>query len=168
MLTQIDIANLATIQKLHLELLTGTTVITGETGAGQSILIDAIELALGSRATGDMVRAGQDKADISITFNIQQLPDVKAWLQSHDLYDESNECIIRRTVQKDGRSKSYINSMPSTLLVLRELSDLLINIHGQHEHQSLFKPDTQRDMLDKYAGHHKLTASVSEFTKSES
>jgi DNA repair protein RecN (Recombination protein N) len=160
MLIQIDIANLATIQQLHLELLAGTTVITGETGAGKSILIDAIELALGSRATGDMVRSGQDKADISITFDIQTLPDVKAWLQTHDLYDKSDECIIRRTVQKDGRSKSYINSTPSTLQVLRALSDILINIHGQHEHQALFKPDTQREMLDKYAGHHSLLASV--------
>jgi DNA repair protein RecN (Recombination protein N) len=165
MLTQIDIANLATIQKLHLELFAGTTVITGETGAGKSILIDAIELALGSRATGDMVRAGQDKADISITFDIHQLPDVKAWLQNHDLLDESNECIIRRTVQKDGRSKSYINSTPSTLQLLRELSDLLINIHGQHEHQALFKPDTQREMLDKYAGHQDAVTHVSKLSQ---
>ncbi len=165
MLIQIDITNLVTIQQVHLDLQAGTTVITGETGAGKSILIDAIELALGSRATGDMVRAGQEKADISITFDIRKLPDVKNWLQQHDLYDDSDECIIRRTVQKDGRSKSYINSTPSTLQLLRELSDLLINIHGQHEHQALFKPETQREMLDKYAGHHDFTSSVANLSR---
>jgi len=161
MLTQIDITHLATIETLHLELLSGTTVITGETGAGKSILIDAIELALGSRATGDMVRSGQDKADISLRFDISKLLDAKQWLVHHDLEDSaSDECIIRRTVHKDGRSRSYINGTPSTLLLLREFSDLLINVHGQHEHQALFKQSTQRDMLDRYAGHEDLCKQV--------
>jgi DNA repair protein RecN (Recombination protein N) len=160
MLTQITISNLATIEKLTLELLPGTTIITGETGAGKSILIDAIELALGNRATGDVVRSGQDKADISISFDIQKISTTKSWLQEHELYNEIDECIIRRTIQKDGRSKSYINGIPCTLQLLRELSDFLINIHGQHEHQALFKQDTQREMLDKYAGHNDLVNQV--------
>jgi DNA repair protein RecN (Recombination protein N) len=160
MLTQIDITNLATIQELHLELYANTTVITGETGAGKSVLIDAIELALGSRATGDMVRAGSEKADISITLDFKKLPVVAAWLKDADLDNEYQECIIRRTVQKDGRSKSYVNGTPVTLQHVRELSDLFINIHGQHEHQALFKQDTQRDMLDKFAGHATLVTTV--------
>jgi DNA repair protein RecN (Recombination protein N) len=160
MLTQIDIVNLATIQKLHFELSKGTTVITGETGAGKSILIDAIELALGGRAAGDFVRQGCEKADISLIFAVHDLPAIKQWLQGHELENESDECIIRRTITRDGRSKSYINNVPSTLQLLRELSDLLINIHGQHEHQALFQPATQRDMLDKYAGHLELTSNV--------
>jgi DNA repair protein RecN (Recombination protein N) len=164
MLIHLDIINLATIAKLHLDVAAGTTVITGETGAGKSIVIDAIELALGGRATGDMVRSGQDKADISISFDIAKLPAIKAWLLSHDLNVENDECIIRRTLQKDGRSKSYINHTPTTLVSLRELSDLLINIHGQHEHQALFKQDTQREMLDEYIGHHELVKQVSQLS----
>ncbi len=166
MLTEIDIHHLATIHELHLTLLSGTTVITGETGAGKSILIDAIELALGSRATADMIRQGHDKADISLSFDLRHLPDAKLWLQNYDLQSEANECIIRRTIYKDGRSRSYINGSPTTLQLLRELSDLMMNIHGQHEHQALFKQDTQRSMLDKYAGHSELTGKV--FSLSES
>lgn len=165
MLTQIDITHLATIDELHLDLLPGTTVITGETGAGKSVLIDAVELALGSRATGDMVRTGRDKADISISFNLNKLPEATQWLKNHELNDSSDECIIRRTIHRDGRSRSYINGTPSTLQLVRELSDFLINIHGQHEHQALFKQDTQRDMLDQYAGHQELVASVSALAK---
>jgi DNA repair protein RecN (Recombination protein N) len=160
MLTQIDIANLATIQQLTLELAAGTTVITGETGAGKSILIDAIGLALGSRATGDMVRTGQEKADVSISFDIRDINEAKAWLREHELDADADECIIRRTIQKDGRSKSYINGSPTTLQLLRGFSDLIINIHGQHEHHALFKPETQREMLDKYADHADLLEEV--------
>jgi DNA repair protein RecN (Recombination protein N) len=165
MLTQIDIINLATIQKLHVDLNAGTTVITGETGAGKSVLIDAIELALGGRGTGDFVRQGAEKADISLTFAVQKLPQIQSWLQQHDLENEGEECIIRRTLSRDGRSKSYINNIPTTLQLLRELSDLLINIHGQHEHQALFQLATQRDMLDKYAGHLALTATVASLSQ---
>jgi DNA repair protein RecN (Recombination protein N) len=161
MLTEISITHLATIEKAHLELNPGTTVVTGETGAGKSILIDAIELALGSRATSDLVRPEQDKADIHVRFNIEKLPDVKQWLKQYDFEDDAQECIIRRTIYRDGRSRSYINNIPTTLQLLREISDLLINIHGQHEHQALFKPDTQRDMLDCYAGHTTLVTQVS-------
>lgn len=159
MLTQIHIHNLVTIQEIKLDFSSGTTVITGETGAGKSILIDAIELALGARATADMIRTGQDKADISICFDTRKLPDVHAWLKNYDL-DNDNECIIRRSIHKDGRSRSYINSMPTTLQPLRELSDLLMNIHGQHEHQSILKSDTQRHLLDRFAKHQDIVDKV--------
>ncbi len=165
MLTQITISHLVTIEKLHVELYAGTTVITGETGAGKSILIDAIELALGKRIATDKVRHGQDKADISLGFNLQNVPQAKQWLTLHELDNETDECIIRRTIHKDGRSRSFINGTPITLQLLRELTDLLINIHGQHEHQALFKQDTQRNMLDKFAGHDDLLNSVSDLGK---
>ncbi len=161
MLTQIYIHNLITIQELNLEFKKGTTVITGETGAGKSILIDAILLALGARATNDWVCPGQEKVEISLTFDVSKLPEAQHWLKSHDLLDPSTQdCILRRTLYQDGRSRSYINGMPSTLQPLRELSEMLIQIHGQHEHQSLLKTDKQRALLDRYAGHSYLVDSV--------
>lgn len=153
MLTQIKISNLVTIQEVNLDLTPGTTVITGETGAGKSILIDAIELALGARATGEVIRNGQEKADITICFNLSNLPDARAWLKNYDLDNDAGECFIRRVISKDGRSRSYINGMPITLQPLREFSELLINIHGQHEHQALLRSDVQRSLLDLFAGH---------------
>jgi len=160
MLTQLHIHNLVTIQELHIEFHPGTTVITGETGAGKSILIDAIELALGSRASPDIVRLGQEKADVSLCFDVSKLPEARQWLKNYDLEQNTHECIIRRTVHRDGRSRSFINGMPTTLQPLRELSELLIQIHGQHEHQSLLKPDVQRMLLDRYAGHQQWVDAV--------
>ncbi len=161
MLTEIHIRNLVTIQSLHLECKSGTTVITGETGAGKSILIDAIELALGSRAGSDIIHKDQDKADISVCFNIAKCVTAKEWLKQYDLYQDSNECILRRTIYRDGRSRSFINGMPTTLQPLRELSEYLIQIHGQHEHQSLLKSDAQRNLLDQYGGYIHIVDKVS-------
>lgn len=165
MLIQLKVQNLITIQQLELDFSTGTIAITGETGTGKSVLIDAIELALGGRASEQMVRPGQEKADISLTFDTTQLPDARAWLKNFDLDQPTGECIIRRTINKDGRSKSYINGMPTTLQPLRELSELLLTIHGQHEHQSLLKSEHQRDMLDRYAGQPHLVHTVYDFAQ---
>src|SRR5579872_3224967 len=162
MLIQINISNLITIDELSLELSSGTTVLTGETGTGKSILIDAIELALGARASEQIVRPGQEKADISLCFDVSKLPAALQWLKNYDLDQDTAECIIRRTISKDGRTRSYINGMPTTLQPLRELRELLIDIHGQHEHQTLFKSEKQREMLDDFANHFTLTTQVAE------
>jgi len=162
MLMQINIHNLITIHELQLDFSSGTTVLTGETGTGKSILIDAIELALGARASEHMVRPGQEKAEISLCFDISQLPSAIRWLKQYDLDQNNSECIIRRTINKDGRSRSYINGMPTTLPPLRELSELLLDIHGQHEHQTLLKSEKQREMLDDFANHPLLVSHVAE------
>lgn len=161
MLTEIHIHNLITIQELHLDFHKGTTVITGETGAGKSILMDAIEIALGNRANNSIIRPGQEKAELSVCFDVNKLPLAKEWLENYDLANENNECILRRVIHQDGKSKSFINGMPTTLQPLRDLSDLLLQVHGQHEHQSLLKSDYQREMLDRHIGHQHLIDMVS-------
>lgn len=162
MLIQVTISNLITIHDLSLEFFSGTTVLTGETGTGKSILIDAIEMALGARASELVVRPGQEKADISLCFDISKSPAATQWLKNYDLDQNTSECIIRRTINKEGRSRSYINGMPTTLQPLRELSELLIDIHGQHEHQTLLKSEKQREMLDDFANHPELTEHVAQ------
>lgn len=160
MLTQIHIRDLATIEELQLTLNNGCTMITGETGAGKSIFIEAIELALGGRASGNLVRPGKDKAEISLSFDISEFPKVIESLKSLDLYQDTPECIIRRVITSDGRSRSYVNGSPSTLQLVKELGEWLFHLHGQHEQQVLLKSETQRDMLDRFADHLSLTAQV--------
>lgn len=161
MLTDIHIKNLAIVTDLHLECLRGMTAITGETGAGKSILIDALSLALGERADSSLVRPGSARAEITLQFDVQPLPLVQTWLQEHELA-ESHDCIIRRTVGADGRSKAFINDHPVTLVQMRELGALLLDIHGQHAYHSLLNPDMHLTLLDNYAGHSALLNSVRE------
>ena len=160
MLLQLTISNFAIVSFLELDLRQGMTSITGETGAGKSIAIDALALALGERADADSVRPGADKADISARFRVDKLPRVKAWLSEQEL-DEQDECILRRTLSREGRSRGSINGTPVPLSQLKALGALLVNIHGQHAHQELQKPDHQRALLDAYAGHHQLVNGVS-------
>ncbi|MFD1007789.1 MULTISPECIES: DNA repair protein RecN [Oceanisphaera] len=162
MLLQLTISNFAIVSFLELDLRAGMTSITGETGAGKSIAIDALALALGERADTDTVRPGADKADISARFRIDKLPKVKAWLSEQEL-DEQDECILRRTLNREGRSRGYINGTPVPLAQLKALGALLINIHGQHAHQALQKTDYQRGLLDAYAGHHQLIQKSSKY-----
>lgn len=151
MLTHIQIRNFAIISELDLEIPSSLSVITGETGAGKSIILDALNLAMGHRADAGAVRHGCDKADILASFEISKTPLAQQWLSERDLESE-NECILRRIVNKDGRSRGYINGRPSTLQDLKDLGSLLINIHGQHEHQALLKKETHRRLLDNFAG----------------
>jgi DNA repair protein RecN (Recombination protein N) len=160
MLTQIHIRDLATIEELHLNLKNGSTMITGETGAGKSIFIEAIELALGGRASPNMIRSGKEKADISLSFDVINFPLVIECLKNLDLYHDTPECIIRRVITSDGRSRSYVNGSPSTLQFVKELGELLFHLHGQHEQQVLLKTETQREMLDRFGDHLPLAAQV--------
>lgn len=160
MLTQIHIRDLATIDEMHLNFLTGTTMITGETGAGKSIFIEAIDLALGARGSQNMIRTGKEKADIHLCFDITHFPKVIEFLKNLDLQEDSHECIIRRIITNDGRSRCYINGAPVTVQLVRELGELLFHLHSQHEQQVLLKADTQREMLDRYANHLALVLQV--------
>ena len=152
MLTLLSIRNFAIVSTLDLELKSGMTVVSGETGAGKSIMLDALGLALGKRAEADSVREGAKRAEISAAFDIESLPDAKHWLETNELESEEiNECILRRTLSADGRSRSYINGHPCPLNRVKELGELLVDIHGQHEHQRLLKRDFHRTLLDNYA-----------------
>jgi DNA repair protein RecN (Recombination protein N) len=152
MLTHILIRDFAIIDRLELDLDAGMTALTGETGAGKSILVDAIGLVLGDRADSSVVRAGTDRAEISVTLDFENIPNTQNWLAERDL-DTGEECVVRRVIGQDGRSRAYINGSPATLLMLRELGEQLVNIHGQHAHQALGHRDHQRDVLDLQAGH---------------
>ncbi len=161
MLNSIHIKDFAIIEQLDLELKSGMTVITGETGAGKSIVVDALGFALGARADSGVVRHGAKRAEISAVFDIEKLPQVLAWLDEQML-DEEQDCILRRVINHDGRSKAFVNGQPVNLTQLSQLGDLLVDIHGQHEHQSLFKPQTHLQLLDRYAG---LSDKVTNLTK---
>jgi len=153
MLTHLDIRDFAIIDHISLELRPGMTVLTGETGAGKSILGDALGLTLGERGAGSVVRAGASRAELIAEFDTTALPTVRAWLAGQSLEQPDQECILRRSVSPDGRSRAFINGRPVPLQSLRELGDMLVDIHGQHAHQSLLRRDAQRDILDAYAGH---------------
>lgn len=157
---QIHIRDFVTIEDIHLHLQSGTIMVTGETGAGKSIFIEAIECALGERASSDLIRSGKDKAEISLCFRITKFPHVIDYLKQLDLYDDHDECIIRRVITSDGRSRSYINGTPSTLQQVKELGDFLFHLHGQHAQQVLLKNDQQREMLDRFADHIALANQV--------
>lgn len=155
MLSSIHIRDLVIVRALDLRLQPGMTALTGETGAGKSILIDALGLALGDKADNGMIRSGCDKAEVSATFDLADSPNAAAWLEQHDL-SANGDCIVRRVLVRDGRSRAYINGSPSPQGLLAELGEQLVDIHGQHAHQSLLRSAAQRSLLDAYAGHDAL------------
>jgi DNA repair protein RecN (Recombination protein N) len=159
MLVHLSVHNYAIVEHLDLELERGMSVITGETGAGKSIMLDALGLTLGDRADSGVVRPGADKADILATFDLGDIPEAGAWLAERDL-DSEGPCILRRVITAEGRSRGYINGTPCPLGDLKALGELLIDIHSQHEHQSLLKTDTHRRLLDEYAGASDLARQV--------
>lgn len=159
MLVHLSVHNYAIVEHLDLELQRGMSVITGETGAGKSIMLDALGLALGDRADSGVVRPGADKADILASFDLEDIAEARAWLAERDL-DHDGPCILRRVITSEGRSRGYINGAPCPLGDLKALGELLIDIHSQHEHQSLLKPDTHRRLLDEYAGSQELARQV--------
>jgi DNA repair protein RecN (Recombination protein N) len=161
MLRRIQIKDFAIIDNLELELQSGMTVITGETGAGKSIVIDALDIALGERADNKMVRHGAERCEIILEFELQHIPQARAWLEEMDLASDDNTCILRRILATgDSRSRNYINGSIATLQQLRDLGSLLVHVHGQHQHQALIKRDEQRILLDQYAAHPRLLEQV--------
>lgn len=164
MLIHLSVDNFAIASHLEMEFNSGMSVITGETGAGKSIMLDALGLALGDRADANIVRAGTERSDIHATFAVNDIPDALQWLKQRDLYD-GEECILRRVITKEGRSRGYINGRPATLQDLKNIGNLLIDIHSQHAHQSLLKKEQQRRLLDEFAGLAKLCSEVKQLAQ---
>ncbi len=160
MLNYLIIRDFVIVDTLELDFSSGFTALTGETGAGKSILIDALSLALGERGDSGMVRAGCEKADIDVEFDISDMPLLQIWLSEQELEGDEGVCLLRRTLDAAGRSRGFINGRSATLQQLREAGEHLIDIHGQHAHQSLLRADSQRDLLDSHAGLGKLAEEV--------
>lgn len=159
MLTRLSVRQLAIIEKLELDFANGLTVISGETGAGKSILMDSLGLVLGERADTGMIRHGAERAEIQAEFDISQIQAANDWLQKQEM-DEDGELGIRRVLKQNGSSSAWVNGRKCTLSQLKSLGELLVDIHGQHEHQSLLKATAQRQLLDEYGQHHSLLNSI--------
>ena len=161
MLTHIQIRDFAIIDAVELELGPGLTVLTGETGAGKSILVDALLLAAGGRAGAEVVRHGAERAEVSATFAIQKNAPAVAWLAEQSIEHEG-ECVLRRVVAADGRSRAYVNGQAMPVQALRQLGETLVDVHGQMEYQSLVRRSAQRELLDQSGEHKELLANVTE------
>lgn len=161
MLIHLQIRNFAIIDNLEMDFTAGMCAITGETGAGKSIAVDALSLLLGDRADSSVVRHGAEQAELCAEFDLSALPEAQHWLQTHDLaINQPCECQLRRVITQQSRSRNYINGSLQPLAMLRELSQWLADIHSQHEHQSLLRRDTQRQLLDNFGGHNTLANEV--------
>jgi DNA repair protein RecN (Recombination protein N) len=147
------------VETLEIEFSSGTTAITGETGAGKSLVLDALGMALGDRADTGTIRHGKDRAEITATFAIDSIEDAKVWLNNND-FSAEDECILRRIYTVEGRSRGYINGQSCTMQQLQQLGDMLSDIHSQHEHQSLLRRETHRRLLDEYTNATDLASQV--------
>ncbi|MFA6971962.1 MAG: DNA repair protein RecN [Gallionella sp.] len=152
MLKFLSIRDFVIVSSLELEFRAGFTALTGETGAGKSILIDALLLALGERGDATMVRNGCERAEITAEFDVGAQPHLQDWLKTQELEGDEGVCLMRRLLDAGGRSRGFINGRSATLQQMREVGEQLLNIHGQHAHQSLLRPEAQRVLLDDYAG----------------
>ncbi|CAM3030206.1 DNA repair protein RecN [Vibrio rarus] len=159
MLAYLSVNNFAIVKSLQIELQPGMTTITGETGAGKSIAIDALSLCLGHRSDSSMVRQGESKVDLCASFVIEDNISTQRWLEDNELAD-GEECILRRIIGKDGRSRAFINGNPVPVSQLKSLGQTLVSIHGQHAHHQLLKKEYQLTLLDQYAGHQSLLNNV--------
>ena len=160
MLLTLSIRYFVIVDALELEFARGFTVLTGETGAGKSIILDALGLLLGGRGDGALVREGCDRAELAASFDIAALPELTDWLAEQELAGDDNELLIRRVLDGNGRSRCWLNGQPVTLAQLKTAGEWLIDIHGQHAHKSLTKTDIQRKLLDAYAGAGEVAAAV--------
>jgi len=158
-LSHILIRDLAIVSQVELDLGPGMTALTGETGAGKSIVIDALGLTLGDKADAGLIRLGAERAEVTASFALDGLETVQGWLEEQDLA-EGTDCAIRRLLPTSGRTRAYINGHLASTGQLQTLGELLVDIHGQHAHQSLLRPAAQRELLDEYAGHMALAREV--------
>ena len=165
MLDSLNIKNLVVVEDLDIDFKSGMTVITGETGAGKSIIVQALAMIAGRRSDASLVRKGAQKAEITASFSIESNPSVLAYLEGQDLENDF-ECIIRRVILSDGKSHSYINGSKVPLSVLSEFGGFLIDMHGQNEHQLLLRPSHHRILLDDYAGSQKMCNEVNDIFNS--
>ena len=152
MLRSLSIRDFVIVDRLELEFAPGYTVLTGETGAGKSILIDALALVLGARAEAIVVRGGAERAEVSAEFDLGGRADIGRWLKESDLAGDDEAFLVRRVIDASGRSRGFINGRAATAAQLREAGEFLVDIHGQHEHQSLLRAAAQRELLDGYGG----------------
>ena len=153
-LSELSIRNFAIIKQIEIEMNDGLTVVTGETGAGKSILLGALNLLLGARAETDMIRHQEEQCEITAVFDIKGMKNVQEWMELKDLsVDDASQCLIRRIVRRNKPTKCYVNDQPTTLAALKDLGLLLVDLHGQHEHQSLLRKSTQREIIDQFADH---------------
>lgn len=162
MLKFLSIRDFVIVDSLELDFSAGFMALTGETGAGKSILIDALSLALGERGDAGMVRNGCERAEISAEFDTAGLPHLQSWLHEQELEGDADVCLLRRVLDINGRSRGFVNGRTATLQQMREAGEHLLDIHGQHAHQSLLRPDAQRDLLDGYAGLEREAAALGE------
>ena len=169
MLQTLSLRDFVIVDQLELDFSSGFTVLTGETGAGKSILLDALSLVLGERADSSQIREGCNRAEISALFRIdvQQIEHFNQWLdeQGFPIEDDGKSLLLKRTVEANGRSRAFINGSVATLAQLREAGDQLVDIHGQHAHQLLLKGGAQRELLDRHANHLDLITGVSQLFK---
>ncbi|WP_266168215.1 DNA repair protein RecN [Dyella subtropica] len=160
MLTSLYVRHFAVVEEAEIAFGPGLTVVSGETGAGKSLLVDALMLLAGGRADSGMVRAGSDRAELAAEFDLSDLAEARDWLQREELDDEDGSCRLRRVIRTEGSSRAWINGRPASASQLGELATLLVEIHGQHEHQALLSRSHQMSLLDAYAGHEALLAQV--------
>lgn len=162
MLRALGIRDFVIVERVELETGAGFTVLTGETGAGKSILVDAIELLVGGRSDASLVREGAERAELSAEFEFSNNASLKRFINDAGLEGDADTIILRRAIDKAGRSRCFVNGHPATLAQLREAGEHLVDIHGQHEHQSLLRPAAQRDLLDAHAGAQALAEETAE------
>ncbi|OZA95004.1 MAG: hypothetical protein B7X52_08040 [Thiotrichales bacterium 34-46-19] len=159
MLLSLHIRNFVLVDEAQLNVEAGLTVLTGETGAGKSLLLDALGAVLGDKAQPFWVRPGCDKAEVSAEFNVSELPSAQHWLAEQELADD-DQCLLRRVINNDGRSKAYINGTSVTLGQLRQLAEMLIELHSQHEHHALLTAQRQLALIDTWSQNHAMRKQV--------
>src|SRR5579862_8261246 len=162
MLLELAVENYAVVERLRVRLHAGLNLLTGETGSGKSIVVDALGLLLGGRASGEMVRTGAARARVAGIFEVRDSAALRRVIEPAGLEMEEGELLLEREVQAEGKSRAWVGSRPVAVSVLRELAPFLADIHGQHDQQLLFAPEAQREMLDAFAGAQKLVTEVGE------